>query len=242
MELRRDVLVSAAMEVEERRLRTSEAPPPPRAAVVYGLMTMLSVVWGSTWLVIAKGLRDLPPLTGAAARFVLAALVMLAIAPALARREGGTKPPFGVVFIAGLFQFAGNYALVYWVETVLPSGLVAVLWGTYPLMMALTGHFVTKSETLFGWQWLGLVVAFLGVIALFWTDVGASGANAVGMGLLLLLAPASVTATTALKAALFTLLLLPALLRLGEHGEFNALIPGLLRRGLRPRPTIQPAE
>jgi drug/metabolite transporter (DMT)-like permease len=175
-----------------------EAPPPQRPAVVYGLMAMLSVVWGSTWLVIAKGLHDLPPLTGAAARFVLAGLTMAIIAPLLARREGGGKPPFGVVLVQAIFQFAGNYALVYWVETVLPSGLVAVLWATFPLMMALTGHFVTRSEALFGRQWLGLVIAFFGVVALFWTDVATVGPNALGMGLVLLLAPASVTLSTTL--------------------------------------------
>jgi HAE1 family hydrophobic/amphiphilic exporter-1 len=43
-------------------------------------------------------------------------------------------------------------------------------------------------------------------------------------------------------STLFTLLLLPALLRLGEHGEFRNLIPGTLRRGLRTRPAIQAAE
>jgi drug/metabolite transporter (DMT)-like permease len=175
-----------------------EAPSPPRPAVVYGLMAMLAVVWGSTWLVIAQGLRDVPPFMGAAARFVLAGLLMALLAPLLAPREGGSKPPLSLVLVQAIFQFAGNYALVYWVETVLPSGLVAVLWATFPLMMALTGHFVTKSETLAGKQWLGLVVAFLGVVALFWTDVAAFGRNAVGMGLLLLLAPASVTVSTTL--------------------------------------------
>ncbi|HEY3498618.1 MAG TPA: EamA family transporter [Polyangiaceae bacterium] len=176
------------------------APTPPKPGVVFGLMALLCAVWGSTWLVIAKGLHDLPPLTGAAARFVLASLVMVAIAPALARREGGHKPPFRVVLVQGVFQFTLNFALVYLVETVLPSGLVSVLWATFPLMMALTGHFITKSEPLVGRQWLGLMVAFLGVVALFWTDVASIGPKGVGMGLVLLLGPASVTyATTLIK-------------------------------------------
>jgi drug/metabolite transporter (DMT)-like permease len=57
------------------------------------LIALLCLVWGSTWIVIAGGLRDLPPFTSAAARFVVAALVMSAIAPALGRREGGSIPP-----------------------------------------------------------------------------------------------------------------------------------------------------
>jgi drug/metabolite transporter (DMT)-like permease len=176
----------------------SEAPKAPRRAVVLALIALLSVVWGSTWLVIAKGLHDMPPFTAAASRFVLAGFVMVLIAPALARREGGTRPPRSVVVVQGLCQFTGNFALVYLVETVLPSGLVSLLWATFPLMMALTGHFITKSEPLAGRQWLGLFVALLGVIALFWTDVSSIGPRAVGMAFLLLLGPASVTFSTTL--------------------------------------------
>src|SRR5207247_11203605 len=39
----------------------------------------LCVVWSSTWLVIKIGLRDLPPISYAAIRFVLAVIVLLAV-------------------------------------------------------------------------------------------------------------------------------------------------------------------
>ena len=87
---------------------------------------------------------------------------------------------------------------MYWCETVIPSGLVSVLWATFPLMMALTGHFVTRAERLHGAQWLGLGLAFAGVASLFGTDVAQGGDRAVMMGFLLLLAPASVTVSTTL--------------------------------------------
>lgn len=172
--------------------------PSPRPAVVLGLIALISAVWGSTWLVIRQGLDDVPPLLGAGARFVLAGLVMAALVPWLREREGGERPAFGIVLVQALCQFAGNYALVYWCETVIPSGLVSVLWATFPLMMSLTGHFVTRAERLHGLQWLGLVVAFLGVASLFGTDVAQGGKRAVVMGVLLLLAPASVTLSTTL--------------------------------------------
>jgi drug/metabolite transporter (DMT)-like permease len=172
--------------------------PSPRPAVVYGLMALLSAVWGSTWLVIRTGLDDVPPLLGAGVRFVLAGAVMAGLVPLLRAREGGTRPPRGVVLVQAVCQFAGNYALVYWCETVIPSGLVSVIWSTFPLMMALTGHFVTRAERLHGWQWLGLLVAFGGLAALFGTDVAKGGGRAVAMGFVLLLAPLSVTASTTL--------------------------------------------
>ncbi|HTQ07812.1 MAG TPA: EamA family transporter [Polyangiaceae bacterium] len=159
---------------------------------------MISAVWGSTWLVIRVGLDDLPPLFGAGVRFMVAGLVMAVFARVFGEREGGSRPPAGVVVAHGLCQFAGNFALVYWCETVIPSGLVSVLWATFPLMMALTGHFVTRAERLHGRQWLGLVLAFGGVASLFGTDIARGGERAVTMGLLLLLAPLSVTFSTTL--------------------------------------------
>jgi drug/metabolite transporter (DMT)-like permease len=161
-------------------------------------MGLISVVWGSTWLVIRTGLEAMPPLFGAGIRFVVAGLVMAALVPWLRAREGGERPPLVVVLVQAVTQFAGNFALVYWCETVIPSGLVSVLWATFPLMMALTGHFVTRSERLHGRQWFGLLLAFGGVASLFGTDVASVGPRAVVMGLLLLLGPLGVTFSTVL--------------------------------------------
>jgi drug/metabolite transporter (DMT)-like permease len=170
----------------------------PSAALSYGLMGLLCLLWGSTWLVIKWGLRDVPPFAGASARFVVAFLVMAALTVLLRQREGGERPPPGVVLAQGLCQFVLNYALVYLSETILPSGLVSVLWSVFPLMMAFAGHFVTRAEPLRPRQWLGFAVAFCGVVSLFLTDVAAISQKAVWMGLLLLLAPASVAYSTTL--------------------------------------------
>ncbi len=173
----------------------------PSLALSYGLMAVLCLLWGSTWLVIKWGLRDVPPFAGASARFVVAFLVMAALTAWLRRREGGDRPPWGVVLAQGLCQFVLNYALVYRSETILPSGLVSVLWSVFPLMMAFAGHFVTRAELLRPRQWLGFAVAFGGIVSLFLTDVAAISREAVSMGLLLLLAPLSVAySTTLIKA------------------------------------------
>jgi drug/metabolite transporter (DMT)-like permease len=160
------------------------------------LLGLISLVWGSTWLVIRVGIRDVPPLTGAGIRFILAGAVMSLLAPAIVRREGGGRPPLTAVLLQAGCQFCANYALVYWAETVLPSGLVCVLWSAFPLMMALLGHFVTGSEPLVARKWAGLVVSFAGIVLLFATDLRAVGSGAVGMGLAVLLAPAAVAVST----------------------------------------------
>jgi drug/metabolite transporter (DMT)-like permease len=173
-------------------------PRAPSSGLVYSLMGVVALVWGSTWLVIKHGLETLPPLWGAGLRFVVAGAVMACLTPFLARREGGGRPPFSVILAHCLCQFVLNFALVYVSETMIPSGLVSVLWSIFPLSMALTGHFVTKAERLVGRQWLGMVVALGGIVILFATDLASISSRAVAMGLLLLLGPLSVTFSTTL--------------------------------------------
>jgi drug/metabolite transporter (DMT)-like permease len=174
------------------------APRPPSAALTNTLMVALCLVWGSTWLAIKFGLHDIPPLTAATARFALAGVCMSLIVPVWAKREGGDKPPALVTWTYGLFQFAFNFALVYIGETMIPSGLVAVLWSVFPIFVALGGHFITRKERLSASKWFGIAVSFVGVVSLFATDFAAIDSRAVGMGLLILLAPLTVSFSTLL--------------------------------------------
>ncbi len=169
---------------------------PPSPPVVAALMVLMCLVWGSTWLAIKIGLHDVAPFTGATARFTIAAACMTVLARVLGAREGGAAPPKIAVWTHGLFQFALNFGIVYVAETVLPSGMVAVLWAVYPLFVALGEHFVMKIERLSARKWFGIAISFFGVALLFATDIAAVDARALPMGLLVLLAPLSVTVST----------------------------------------------
>ncbi len=168
----------------------------PSAALTNTLLVLLCLVWGSAWLAIKLGLRDVPPFTGAAARFAVAGVCMAVVTHFWAAREGGGRPPALVVVAHGLLQFALNFGLVYVGEQTIPSGLVAVLWAVFPIFVALGGHFVMGSERLTGSKWLGIAISFGGVALLFATDIAAIDASAVKMGLLVLLAPFSVSMST----------------------------------------------
>jgi drug/metabolite transporter (DMT)-like permease len=179
-----------------RALARRGAAPTP--VVAYGLLLLTCMVWGSTWLVIKVGLESLPPITSAAVRIVLAGACMALLARWLGAREGGGRPPVVISLAQGVCQFALNYVLVYYAETEIPSGLVAVLWSVYPLLMSIGGHFFTRAEPLAPRQWFGVVLAFAGVVVLFITDIAHVSASALGVGLLLLLAPLSVAFSTTL--------------------------------------------
>lgn len=189
-----------------------QAPGPaagrkPSRALTTGLVGLLCVIWGSTWFVIQAGLRDLPPFTSVGVRFIIAAIVMTGLAALLSKRESGVAPRPLLWVSLGTLNFAASYSIVYWSETQLPSGLVAVLWSIYPMLMAICGHFYLPGERLKAGHWVGFTLGFLGILLLFQTDLRALGPGAVPMGAFLLLSPA-VTAigTTIIK-------------RYGEHSS-----------------------
>lgn len=152
-------------------------------------VALLCAIWGSTWIVIKAGLRDLPVLSSAAARFTLAAAVFVVVAPQLHRREGGERPPRWLALTMGLLSFAIPYGIIYTVETVLPSGLTSVLWAIFPMMTAVLAHQWLPGERLGARQWIGFSVGFGGVVVLFATDLRGIGPSALAAGGLLLLSP-----------------------------------------------------
>lgn len=163
----------------------------PRPWVTDAVIAVLSTIWGSTYFVISAGLEDLPPFTAAAVRFGLACALMTVVARLLAGREGGGRPPVTMSVVMGLLNFAVSYGIVYWAETILPSGLVSVLWAVFPMMVAVCAHLFVPGEQLRLRQWSGFLIGFCGVALLFYTDLAQLGPQAIPAGLVLLISPAA---------------------------------------------------
>ena len=98
---------------------------------------VVTLIWGSTWIVIRDQLGVVPPAWSVTYRFILAAVVMAAFA--LWKRESFRLDARGWAFAGaiGLFQFCGNFNFVYQAEGYITSGLVAVLFATLLIPNAL---------------------------------------------------------------------------------------------------------
>jgi drug/metabolite transporter (DMT)-like permease len=95
----------------------------PRLAIYFAIITL---IWGSTWLVIKTQLGVVPPSWSVAWRFLLGGSVMLAVCLATGRSLSiGWRGHLFAVFVA-VMQFVLNFNLVYRAEQHLPSGLVAL--------------------------------------------------------------------------------------------------------------------
>jgi putative membrane protein PagO len=96
----------------------------------------LSVVWGSTWFASANLTEYVPPLRGAAARFLLAALLCLPVI--LAKRV--PLPPgraLGFILQLSATMVAVPLVLLLWAKQYASSATVTVLFAAMPLLVVL---------------------------------------------------------------------------------------------------------
>ncbi|MBN8500958.1 MAG: EamA family transporter [Sphingomonadales bacterium] len=97
----------------------------PRSIAAF---VFLSLVWGSTWLVIKDQISAVPPAWSVVWRFVLAAAAMAGFAWVRGDRMRLNRKEQALALAMGLFQFSLNFQLIYRAEHYLTSGLVAVVF------------------------------------------------------------------------------------------------------------------
>ena len=143
----------------------------------------LCVVWSSTWLVIKIGLRDLPPISYAAIRFVLAVIVLLAVSTGRVRLLPQRASDYLVLAFTGVLMFAVNYGLLFWGELHVSSGLAAVLQATIPIFGMVFAHLMLPDEPLRLQKLVGALLALGGVAIICERLLGFNGLMAFWGGL-----------------------------------------------------------
>ncbi len=148
---------------------------------------IVSFVWGSTWLAIKIGLGSMPPFLGAGIRFAIAALILFVIVRLKRVRVSFSSEARKVYLVMGVLSFGICYALVYWGEQFIPSGLCSVLFAAYPFCVALFSHFLLESERLTSFKIAGILLGIAGLVVIFSGDLRLSDPSAaLGMAAVLL--------------------------------------------------------
>jgi drug/metabolite transporter (DMT)-like permease len=158
--------------------------PNQRKLSVVAAFAALCVIWSSTWLAIKVGLRDLPPISFVAIRFVIAVVVLVAVSLGRVRLLPKQRSEWALLAFTGVLMFAMNYGLLFWGEQHVSSGLAAVLQATIPIFGMLFAHLLIPSEPL-RWQRVAGALLAIGGVALicgrlldrngvmaFWAGIG----------------------------------------------------------------------
>ena len=128
---------------------------------------ILCCIWGSTWLFIKIGLDDLPPLTFAGIRFVIASAILFAIVAARKLSLPRLKSDWKLLALTGVLSFSCNYGLIFWGEQHISSGLAALLQATIPAFGLIIAHFYLPGERMTPRKVVGVVLGILGVAVVF---------------------------------------------------------------------------
>jgi drug/metabolite transporter (DMT)-like permease len=164
---------------------TDTAEAGSQAKVIAAFATIY-LVWGSTFLAIRLGVRELPPLLFAGGRFLLAGALLTAVAFALgerwprSRREWGWLLGFSLLMIS-LSNGVSTIALQH-----IPSNEGALLAAGSALWIAWLGSLGPHGHALSARAIAGLALGFLGVALILWPRTDAATGHLVWQGLVLL--------------------------------------------------------
>jgi drug/metabolite transporter (DMT)-like permease len=122
---------------------------------------VLCLLWGTTWAFIKIGLLDLPPITFASARFILAALILAVVIKLQKLPLPHTAKDWKLIALTGILQFAVNYSLVFWSEQHISSGLAAVLQAMITVFGLVLAWIFLPAERI---TWLKVFAVILGIV------------------------------------------------------------------------------
>jgi drug/metabolite transporter (DMT)-like permease len=142
-----------------------DAAPQPRAWKVLLAFAIIYFVWGSTFLAIRVGVREVPPFLLAGMRFLVAGIVLYGW-----MRARGTPSPsareWGAASFLAVLIFVLDYGLLFWAERRVPSGIAAVMMATIPVFMALAEIVFLRTQRLTLRLGVALLVGIGGVAIL----------------------------------------------------------------------------
>jgi drug/metabolite transporter (DMT)-like permease len=132
-------------------------------------------VWGSTFLAIRVGVREVPPFLLASMRFSVAGLALCGWMMARGEPSPSARQ-WGSAFLLAVLIFVLDYGLLFWAEQRVPSGIAAVMMATIPAFMALSEIIVLRTQRLTGRLALALLIGMGGVAVLMSQSLGLGGA------------------------------------------------------------------
>lgn len=146
--------------IRTSRIRTS------MGAVEWGMLLLLSVLWGGSFFFVGVAVGELPTLTIVGLRVSLAALALWLVVAAL-KRSVPRRPSVWLAFLAmGLLNNAVPFGLFVWGQQTIASGLAAILNATTPLFTVVVAGLLLADEPINARKLAGVAIGFGGVLVM----------------------------------------------------------------------------
>lgn len=136
----------------------------------WGIIFLLSLLWGGAFFMIELGLRGFPPNTLVFLRMALAVPPMLLIMKFMGHIMPSDRKSWTQLFILGAINAAFPFILFFWGQTHIDSGLASILNATTPLWGVVTAHFLTRDEKVTPARVAGVLLGLAGIIVMVGPD------------------------------------------------------------------------
>ncbi len=137
----------------------------------WGLIFLLSVIWGGSFFFIGIAVRELPPITIATARSTLAALFLLAAVKITGHKFPASPKIWRGLFLLGILNVVLPHSLIVWGQGHIGGSTASVLNGMTPVFGVILAHFYTRDEKFTLNRGAGVLIGWIGVAVLIGVSV-----------------------------------------------------------------------
>lgn len=137
----------------------------------YALLGLLAALWGSSYLFAKIALADLPPLTLAAYRVTVAALVLCVLLKIRKVQLPSKRATWRPLFTQSLLNSTLPWSILAWGQQYVDSALAGVLNSTSPIFVVLLTLLFLRRESVAAWPLAGALLGFAGVVLTIGIDV-----------------------------------------------------------------------
>lgn len=127
------------------------------------------IIWGSTYLAVAFGIKGFPPFILVGLRYLIAGLVLLAYC----KLKSEKFPPVKLIWkqaLSGILMLVGGTGMIAWAEQYISSGQAAILIATEPLWFLVLDR--KRWAEYFSDKYIlsGLIIGFTGIFLFLKAD------------------------------------------------------------------------
>ena len=144
------------------------------SAKKWGTLIILSIIWGSSYILIKKGLTGLTPIQLGSLRMIITTLIIVPFSLSVLKQIPKNKIKW-IVYSAFIGTFFPNYLFAF-AETEISSAVAGVMVSLTPLFTLLISV-IFFNEKFLKKQFFGVVVGFVGILILVNNEFLISGLN-----------------------------------------------------------------
>jgi drug/metabolite transporter (DMT)-like permease len=138
----------------------------------YLALTVVCILWGTTYLAMKIGVNTIPPFLFCAIRQLAAGMLLWLSLPFLKKKVTLQFSDIVKQIIPGILMFVLGNAIIGWAEKYIPSGLAALIVSAMPLYITFINFLMGKGKDVNKQILLGLLFGCLGILLIFKDNLG----------------------------------------------------------------------